>query len=284
MRVPPAKVPRHLAPARHPPPLPAQSPLPPGLQAELLADVERIRAHHPHQRIVECSDQLEAWGLKGACGLDRVELVHKVIFKLQQRYNTIPMQTYEYSSRRAHVQHFRRALHLPGIRTVCEIGFNAGHGASIWLEGSDVTMLHSFDLPLSNYSTAARNLSRALYPNRISFHDGNSKLTLPPFVDSVRKGQTPPCDLWYIDGLHTHSHNMHYGPYDDMRQALQTSHNGTILIADDCTRKWAAVTNGWQRLTAGTRSAVTRISLWDVLPERSSYNKTGWCAGRVLMQ
>ena len=225
-------------------------------------------------------------------------------------------------------------------------------------------MLHSFDLPLSNYSTAARNLSRALYPNRIrqgrpsdllealththtlalalalthhplpithhphphpspitltltltltptahphphphplsavspspspvrpspffnSFHDGNSKLTLPPFVDSVRKGQTPPCDLWYIDGLHTHSHNMHYGPYDDMRQALQTSHNGTILIADDCTRKWAAVTNGWQRLTAGTRSAVTRISLWDVLPERSSYNKTGWCAGRVLMQ
>ena len=113
-----------------PPPLPAQSPLPPGLQAELLADVERIRAHHPHQRIVECSDQLEAWGLKGACGLDRVELVHKVIFKLQQRYNTIPMQTYEYSSRRAHVQHFRRALHLPGIRTVCEIGFNAGMSRS----------------------------------------------------------------------------------------------------------------------------------------------------------
>ena len=32
------------------------------------------------------------------------------------------------------------------VKTVCEVGFNAGHSAAIWLEGTDIEQLHSFDI------------------------------------------------------------------------------------------------------------------------------------------
>jgi hypothetical protein len=169
------------------------------------------------------------------------------------------------------------------------VGFNAGHGAAIWLEGTDVQALHSFDLPLSPYSNGARNLSRALYPGRISFHDGYSTSTLKQFVTDVHSGAAPRCDLWYIDGGHTGS-----VPSHDLDHAMHSSHNGTIVIMDDCTRHWGAVLKAWDHFARVVLNGVTmketsrgRYAMhsrpeipWDVLPSPSyTYNRTGWCAG-----
>ena len=196
-------------------PLPALSSLPADALAELVADVEKVRSHYPMQTISHCKPGREDWTLHGPCSFGRLEGVHKVIFSMQRNYNgSAESRTgnYEYSMRRDHVKYFRRALHLPGIETVCEIGFNAGHGAAVWLEGTNVKLLRSFDLPFNAPAYGARNLSRAIYPGRIEFHDGSSSETLPPFVNSVLSGQQPPCDLWYIDGLHTFKRSIHCAP------------------------------------------------------------------------
>ena len=51
-----------------------------------------------------------------------------------------------------------------------------------------------------------------------------------------------------------------------MKAAIRASHNGTVLIADDCTRKWADVPAAWQRLSSLFRM---RPLEWDVLPSPS---------------
>jgi hypothetical protein len=288
------------------------SPLPDKTLAELVSAVGHVRARHPMQTIAACDGE-EEWGVKGPCarpaielgtyvhvlycmvdlmvdlaragGLARLENVHLLIHKMQTLYAGKKLDTYEYATRRHHVKHFRRTLHLPGVTTVCEVGFNAGHGAAVWLEGTGVKLLQSFDLPLNAPAVGARNLSRALYPGRIQFHEGPTKQTLAPFVESVLSGQTPPCDLWYIDGLHTYQYREHYGPGNDMASAVRASRNGTIIIADDCTNHWAAVSGSWKQLLHPERvpHVVPNRVPWSVLPSRMAYNKTGWCAGEVVL-
>ena len=270
-------------------PLPPMASLPPAELSKLVAGVERARAHHPHQTIASCKS-MEEHGEKGPCGLTRIDAVHAVIRSMQLLYATCDTKepdplcfgASEYDLRRDHVRHFRRALHLPNISHVCEIGFNAGHGAALWLEGTDVKTLQSFDLPMNKHATGARELARAIYaPGRVTFHDGSTKATLEPFVKQVQNGELPPCDLWYIDGLHTNIQG--WGPAFDMAKALGASHAGTVMIADDCTRKWPAVSNGWDMLTKQGYVNWKHMEWnWTVLPLRTSYNRTGWCAGPVI--
>ena len=63
----------------------------------------------------------------------------------------------------------------------------------------------------------------------------------------MASGEEPPCDLWYIDGGH--------GPVvaADTVNALKSSYNGTIVLWDDCTRKWKSPLEAYRsQLAAGT--------------------------------
>lgn len=75
-----------------------------------------------------------------------------------------------------------------------------------------------------------------------------------------------------------------------MMHALKASRNGTIVIADDCTRKWPAVSSAWDLLVnrppkvKGARYVDYSELSWDILPAKTSYNHTGWCAGYARIQ
>ena len=51
-------------------------------------------------------------------------------------------------------------------RTVCEVGFNMGHSAILWLHSSDA-VLKSFDLGNLPYSNGSMSLVAASYPGRV---------------------------------------------------------------------------------------------------------------------
>ena len=65
----------------------------------------------------------------------------------------------------------------PGVSTVCEVGFNAGHGAITLLHGLR-TRLVEFDLLDLPYSAASKAYVRSLYPGRTAFHRGCTGETL----------------------------------------------------------------------------------------------------------
>ena len=62
---------------------------------------------------------------------------------------------------------------------------NAGHSAAIWLEGTSVRHLHSFDIMDHSYSAAQVALLQRLYPGRLTMHRGNSFATLRQYANAV---------------------------------------------------------------------------------------------------
>ena len=163
--------------------------------------------------------------------------------------------THQFAARPEQAVHFRTVLRnsvlpTPPVRRVCEIGFNAGHSAALWLEGTQSQVEHvvSFDMLDHPYSAAMQQLLTALYgEQRISWHGGDSTKTVAAFAARVASGEEPPCDLWYIDGGH--------GPVvaADTVNALKSSYNGTIVLWDDCTRKWKSPLEAYRsQLAAGT--------------------------------
>ena len=62
-------------------------------------------------------------------------------------------------------------------------------------------------------------------------------------AERVEAGHEPPCDVWFIDGLHTG-----FGPYLDLRNAHRAAHNHTLVFADDCTNRFPAVRHAWHVL------------------------------------
>ena len=157
------------------------------------------------------------------------------------------------------------------VRNICEIGFNAGHSAIVWLEGLNTT-LKTFDVFRLPYSNASRYHIDRLYPGRVTFYKGRSAETVPRYIRDVRAGVEPLCDVWFVDGDHGHT-----APLQDLRNALQAASDGATIIADDCTRRFAAVMHAWHAmLQTGTIHDAFNRTL--NLPHPSGLK--GWCVGR----
>jgi hypothetical protein len=65
----------------------------------------------------------------------------------------------------------------PNVRTVCEVGFNGGHSAAMWLNANPAITLHVFDLdvPFVHYTRPAAHFLSELFGKRFNWHAGDSK-------------------------------------------------------------------------------------------------------------
>ena len=84
--------------------------------------------------------------------------------------------------------------------SVCEIGFNAGHSAAVWLTSNPHLTLHTFDIFGKNDRAKRRclELLQKRFPNRIVAHAGDSLVTVPAATVS------PPCAIVHVDGMHSY--------------------------------------------------------------------------------
>jgi len=93
---------------------------------------------------------------------------------------------------------------LPCIKTICEIGFNAGHSTIGWLVNNPNAQVLMFDLWRHNYADTAeafiRNQSH-LHPDRMRIIKGSSTATVPVFHHANPGFH---CDLISIDGGHAY--------------------------------------------------------------------------------
>ena len=93
-------------------------------------------------------------------------------FAPQLRHNSIAHD-------RAQVDFYYRVASSPAIRTICEVGFNMGHSAAVWLSANPTAHVHSFDLLLERGPRACRDHLRDRFAGRFTMHRGDSTVVVP---------------------------------------------------------------------------------------------------------
>ncbi|KXZ41183.1 hypothetical protein GPECTOR_678g812 [Gonium pectorale] len=150
----------------------------------------------------------------------------------------------------------------PCVRQVCEVGFNAGHSATVWLSAQPGLAVTSFELGVHNYTRVALDFlqSRESHRRRINVTWGNSLHTVPRAATEAPR--RPPCDLLVLDGGHDFRTAM--GDIINMRALAASPFH--VLVVDDvyCSADWchdptsaleAAVNNGLVKILKVYRSA-----------------------------
>ena len=79
--------------------------------------------------------------------------------------------------------------------TVCELGFNAGHSALLFLESLPQARVYSFDLCDGPWTLRNADRMAALYPDRFELIIGDSADTVPAFLSRGIE-----CDVVFVDG------------------------------------------------------------------------------------
>ncbi|HEY2810206.1 MAG TPA: class I SAM-dependent methyltransferase [Rhabdochlamydiaceae bacterium] len=122
---------------------------------------------------------------------------------------------------------FQKQLKLyPQIRSILEIGFNAGHSAENFFRSCpNLSCFLSFDIQTHPYFSSSKEYFERRYGNRCHFIKGDSNQTVPEYV---RNHPGEIFDLIYIDGNHAYW----YCIRDIIHcKALASPH--TILWVDD---------------------------------------------------
>ena len=112
------------------------------------------------------------------------------------------------------------------VRNVCEIGFNLGHSAFLWIAGNQKTMLYSFDIVVHKYVRGMVAHFKAEYQDRFNIIYGDSTVTVPAFLK-----QKPyiKCDVLVVDG--GHDYWLAKADLENMRHLANPERN--IVIFDD---------------------------------------------------
>jgi len=126
-------------------------------------------------------------------------------------------------------QFAQRLSELPDIRSIAEIGFNAGHSAECFFQHcSTLERFVTFDHNTFPYTKPAAEYLETLYKDRFLLVEGNSLQTVPEFSKNF---PTQKFDLIYIDGCHVFEYVV-----DDLLNSQNLAHPNTILWIDDYNR------------------------------------------------
>ncbi len=112
----------------------------------------------------------------------------------------------------------------PDIKTILEIGFNAGHSSDLFLSSSLATVT-SFDLDQRPCVDIAKQYIDIKFPSRHTLIKGDSTKTIPEFI---KNNKNTLFDIIFIDG--GHQYNVAYA---DIINCKLLAHKDTIIIMDD---------------------------------------------------
>mmetsp|Transcript_34976 Transcript_34976/g.48866 ORF Transcript_34976/g.48866 Transcript_34976/m.48866 type:complete len:302 (+) Transcript_34976:140-1045(+) len=125
---------------------------------------------------------------------------------------------------------------LPCVRRICEIGFNGGHSAALWLKAAPKAEVVMFDLWNHTYNARGeaflrdpRSTREFQLPNaneRLHIIKGSSLKTVPSFARDFPEKK---CDLISIDGGHTED----IARADLWSMANLANRNFHVLLLDD---------------------------------------------------
>ncbi|CAD7932613.1 unnamed protein product [Amoebophrya sp. A25] len=182
--------------------------------------------------------------------------------------------------REGHITSSRKALSMyfeiaraPFVKNICEIGFNAGHSTSIFLNANPNARVWSFDLGQFDYTIRQGDLARELFPDR--FH-----LTLGPSQESVeefhRLYPDITCDVISVDGDHSTE-----GTYTDLVNMRKMATCRNWVLMDDA--GWNSTNTAWQK--AKDDGIITQMECFVDMAPVPNYqfmdfpDNRSWCVG-----
>ena len=119
------------------------------------------------------------------------------------------------------VETIRKLISENNIKTVMEIGFNAGHSCEVFLTSSPDVTVTSFDINQHGYTAYGVRYIMENYPGRLEFIPGSSTDTVPAYPDKK-------FDLIFVDGAHDYGTAL-----QDLHNCRRLARPGTIVIMDD---------------------------------------------------
>ena len=176
------------------------------------------------------------------------------VMQVNCRHAVCPMSPYGYM-RPVQLDAYGRAMWQRRNEyplTYCETGVNGGHGTAAMLLAHQRLTVHSFDWAGYGYSEPVFTMLQLYFGERVAFHRGDSRKTLPAFFNLTRTSTTSgnvwegqQCDVMLVDGDHRLS-----GASRDLAafRAIAAC-NGTLFVDDlnegpgEALRK--AVVHGW---------------------------------------
>jgi hypothetical protein len=132
-----------------------------------------------------------------------------------------------------------------GSRTVCEVGFNAGHSALLWLLAG-ATRVISFELGQYSYSHVAAAWLAERFPGKLHVVMGDSLHTVPTFSAMFPAEK---CNIVVVDGGHLFEHArgdlLNLKKLVDVGPRARSSH---VLLVDDTNQPPVAA--AWEQAQA----------------------------------
>ena len=140
------------------------------------------------------------------------------------------------------------------IKTVGEIGFNAGHSSECFLSANSHITVVSFDIMQHSYVHIGKKYIDLKFPGRHQLVGGNSLSTVQQFH---KENIDARFDLIFIDGGHDFDTAL-----NDIKNMKSLASKKTLLIVDDINRQ--SVLNAWNAcLTSGCVKEIQRFSSGD---------------------
>ena len=122
--------------------------------------------------------------------------------------------------------------------TICEVGFNAGLSALLFLLAAPNSRFISFDLGDFRWSRYAASALREAFPSTSHYMGtvyGSSSVTIPAADQGLK------CDVMFVDGDKRPS-----GRFADLQNFRQRSYSGARLFFDDLAREECVNGSKWE--------------------------------------
>jgi hypothetical protein len=168
------------------------------------------------------------------------------------------------------VNDYVHAATLPGVKTICEVGFNAGHSSATFLHANNDAKVIVFDLGNLPWTNVQVEYVKKLFPGRLTLTTGNSHIKIREYWHANPHVK---CDLWSIDGDH--------GPDSiiDFEAARLMASLGGFVLADDHTQNFPAIKSTWAQLQ---REGKLQPVYCHQAPGLYQGYEKAWCLGRWL--
>ena len=179
-------------------------------------------------------------------------------------------------------QMYIRLARLPQVKTICEIGFNAGHSAALWLLANPNAKVIMFDIFIHTYSKHNENFIRGS-GHMFGLANADARLTtvvgssLDTVVEFANNHSDIVCDIVSVDGYH--DHNVALFDLAHMRRLANPAFH--ILVVDDtnCNYGWWCVHKAvLQREFRGDVEVLARVGEHPWAPDR------GYARGLTVLQ
>jgi len=161
----------------------------------------------------------------------------------------------------------------PTVKNICEVGFNAGHSASVYLNANPEAKVYSFDIGQFPYTRGNALLMKELFPDRFEYILGPSETTVPEF--HMRRPDVK-CDVISVDGDHSTE-----GTFNDLANFRQLASCRNWVLMDDA--GWNSTNSAWQR--AKDEGIITQVECFADMNPRPDYQfmdfpaNRSWCLG-----